>query len=639
MGFIIKKTVLERYIEEPGVDKVVVPEGITIINHSAFQFCGNIKEVVIPEGVTQIGYDCFASCKALEKVTLPDSLVSIMEDLFYGCISLQYVNIPSNLNEIGKSMFSKCASLKEIIISEGVEIIGEFAFSDCTSLQRVVLPSSLKTIKLYAFARCAKIKDINIADNVQIEEGAFTGCRSLDRKAEYVVVRNELCGYNGKGPNVIIPNQIKFIGSTVFAKNKKIKEVVMPDTVEKINDEGFKGCSALQKVKLSPKLSKISDALFWDCKALEQVEIPEGITIIGENAFRHCYSIKEIKLPYSIKKIQKKAFVGTLESTSTDIHTIIVAPGTNIDEIISPEDKFAAMIGFLKHPELYKDEAIIKSYHGYLAKKKASLLPLMWKNDWPIWLQAFADAGILTNKSFKEFLTEAQDNKAFECTAFLMNWKNGVVTGMNTEKKKNTDTKDPYSVSAMKKKWKFYDIDTETRAIYHYLGKATIVEVPERIGNSRVTVIAGNTFAVGGPYKMANIQEVTVPEGIKKICSWAFHRCSSLKKISLPHTLEKIEYCAFCECTSLTEIELPESLKAIESHLFSGCKALTTVKIPSTIKLISEDAFNYYSLDDPLVRSGKVDKNAINPELTIIAEEGSVAAKYANKKGIKLIST
>lgn len=619
------------------LNSVTIPDSVTSIGSQAFEECSSLRSMTIPEGVTQIGFNCFLLCTALEKVTLPDSLTTVMGDLFFGCSKLQDVNIPGTLKEIGEGMFSNCTSLKEIIIPEGVKTIGRYAFLVCTSLEKVVLPSSLKTIEEYAFAKCTNIKDINIADNIQIRKGAFEECRSLYNKTEYVIIGNELYEFNGTGTEVAIPNKVAIIGSKVFAKNKMIKKVVIPDTVEEIGSEGFKGCSALQMVKLSSRLSVIEAEMFWDCKALEKVEIPEGISIIGESAFRHCYSLKEIKLPYSIKKIQKMAFGGVLGSDLTDIHIIIVAPGTTLDEIYSQEDKFAAAIGYLKYPELYKDEITLKSYRSYLSRRKASLLPRIWKDDMVSGLKAFADCGILTNKTYETLLSEAQDNKAIGCVAFLLEWKNNVRTGVLTVKEKTKKTRDPYSVTAMKRKWKFYDIDAETRGIFRYVGKDVIVDVPARIGNSRVTLICAQAFE-SGRYNKTDIQEVRVPEGIRKIEAWAFRGCSSLKKVSLPHTLEEIEGGAFCDCTSLTEIELPEGLKIIGNIMFEGCKALASVKMPSTVEKIGEGIFNYYSYNDPLVDSGEVDKDTIIPDLTIIAAEGSVAAIYAKENGIKLVT-
>lgn len=52
-----------------------------------------------------------------------------------------------------------------------------------------------------------------------------------------------------------------------------------------------------------------------------------------------------------------------------------------------------------------------------------------------------------------------------------------------------------------------------------------------------------------------------------------------------------------------------------------------------------EGVFHYYSFEDPYVRSVDVDRNYINPKLTIITEEGSEAAKYGYEKGIKIITT
>ena len=174
-------------------------------------------------------------------------------------------------------------------------------------------------------------------------------------------------------------------------------------------------------------LKRIESEVFWDCKSLEEISISEGLTVIGESAFRHCYSLKEILLPYSVKEIQVKAFSGVRTATSTDIHSIIIAPGTIIDNIVSPEDKFACAMGYIRYPELFRDEAVIQSYCSYFSKKKKDLLKIILKNDIAPGLRALAEFGLITAKTAESILSEAHKNKAIECTAFLIEWKNNNV--------------------------------------------------------------------------------------------------------------------------------------------------------------------------------------------------------------------
>ena len=425
MGFEIEGTILKKYTEEPGVEKVVIPDGITEIAPMAMSFeCDHIKEIVVPEGVTEIGYECFWYNKSLEKVKLPDSLTVVRDSLFSHCPKLQVIKLSPSLKVIGSSMFAGCTGLKEIIIPEGVETIGRAAFMGCKALKKVVLPASLKRIEPYAFHGCTKLQDIQIPDSLSVAIGAFEGCKSLDKKAEYVILRDELYGYNGDGNKVIIPDGVRTFGHSVFAKNKKIKEVYIPDSVEEIGREAFKGCSNLQKVRISPKIGKIKAEMFWDCKALEAVDVPEGITSIEENAFRHCYALKEITLPYSVSTIGKKAFAGTTETYWKNIHTVIIAPGTKADDIVSPEDQLSAAIGYVRKPELYKDRDVIQSYQSYLSKKKKTILPMIWEDDLGQAIDVLAESGILTNKTFEGFLQNAHENKAIGCVASLMDWKN-----------------------------------------------------------------------------------------------------------------------------------------------------------------------------------------------------------------------
>ena len=66
-----------------------------------------------------------------------------------------------------------------------------------------------------------------------------------------------------------------------------------------------------------------------------------------------------------------------------------------------------------------------------------------------------------------------------------------------------------------------------------------------------------------------SLKEVVFGAGsaLKKICSWAFWKCTSLRNIQFPDSLETIGKYCFCE-SGLEEVVLPASVKNIEPRAF-----------------------------------------------------------------------
>ena len=76
--------------------------------------------------------------------------------------------------------------------------------------------------------------------------------------------------------------------------------------------------------------------------------------------------------------------------------------------------------------------------------------------------------------------------------------------------------------------------------------------------------------------------DVTMPDTVTKIESYAFENCEKIKKIILSEKTEQIVMAAFWNCTGLKSITIPSSVKTIEFCAFSYCKSLKDVYYSGT---------------------------------------------------------
>ena len=89
------------------VKYVYLPEGITAIEKSAFEWCALLKNIQIPSTVKVIGEAAFLSCERLTSVTIPDSVTSIGDKAFRGCIKLTSVILGNGVTTIGDNAFCR----------------------------------------------------------------------------------------------------------------------------------------------------------------------------------------------------------------------------------------------------------------------------------------------------------------------------------------------------------------------------------------------------------------------------------------------------------------------------------------------------------------------------------------------------
>ncbi len=305
-----------------GCRSSIIPEGISMIEESAFEGCVGQTSIVMPEGVKEIGRDAFSGCTGLTNIVIPDSVTEINGGAFFGCTSLTSIVIPKGVTEIGESAFGGCVGLTSVVIPEGVTEIGESAFGGCVGLTSVVMPKSVTKIGWGAFKDCTSLTSIVIPKGItEIGESAFSGCTGLtgvvipEGVTEISMnVFRDCTGLTG----VVIPEGVKEIGYGAFSGCTGLTGIVIPEGVTEIDCGAFGGCTNLTTISVSVDnpsyvsinnccLSKDLRRLIFGCRSSI---IPDGVSMIEWDAFRDCAGLTSIRIPDSVTAIGVSAFYG-----------------------------------------------------------------------------------------------------------------------------------------------------------------------------------------------------------------------------------------------------------------------------------------------------------------------------------------
>ena len=90
--------------------------------------------------------------------------------------------------------------------------------------------------------------------------------------------------------------------------------------------------------------------------------------------------------------------------------------------------------------------------------------------------------------------------------------------------------------------------------------------------------------------------EVTIPEGVVGIASYAFADQYDIESVSFPSTLKYIGVGAFETCVSIEELEFNEGLERIDDRAFKDCTYVGEIYMPSSVKKIGANAFENNSM-------------------------------------------
>ena len=308
----------------PGIEHVVLPEGLTNIGDYALYHFDNVESITLPSTLVSIGDHAMGLCSGLTSLTLPNSITSIGDEAFYSCSSLATLTLPSSLESIGKDAFIYNSSLSSITFPASLESIGTGAFSYCSNLAEITVlgetPASIPVLdnENYGYYTASGQtvfdrhvvegeEDLNIYVYVPVGSiGAYEAAWGTESYLMFVGQKqpqsilhyfNGSCGsdlywiYNPNTHTLSIEGTGAMTDYTELSAapwnsyKTAITTIDMPEGITRIGSYAFAGCITLTSASIPAAVTAVGEHAFDGCTSLNTIEVNGNIAIVGENAF------------------------------------------------------------------------------------------------------------------------------------------------------------------------------------------------------------------------------------------------------------------------------------------------------------------------------------------------------------------
>jgi hypothetical protein len=338
--------------------------GLTeVVANPSHQYKGDIviPETITYEGkeytVTAIGESAFFQ-RNITSITFPNSITSIGRAAFYCCSLLDSVALPEKVTVIGDMLFANCTSLRRVVIPEGLTLIDNSAFNSCYSLDSLIIPNSVTRIEDWAFALCKGLTYVEMSRGLTyVGRGAFGDCSALNTVIIPDLSSWSMINFGDYNSNPLTTTK------TLKINNEEIRDLVIPDDVTYIGDYAFRGCTNITSVTMGENVTKIGTSAFYGCKNCASITIGENVTSIGSWAFYGCSAMTSLKsLPRKVPSTTSNSFDSAIKD-----QTILYVPSAALEAYSSkaPWSDFYDIVALNipKHQlAYYVDDALYKSF-------------------------------------------------------------------------------------------------------------------------------------------------------------------------------------------------------------------------------------------------------------------------------------
>lgn len=327
-NFSISGTTLLRY--RGSEERVVVPDGITVIGERAFAGNEAIDRVILPDSVEMIGEEAFADCLVLQTIQFPEGVRHIGKSAFENCVKLIRAILPDSLISICPSVFNRCRVLNEVRFSARLEEIGELAFYGCEKLKDIVLPETVTVLATWPFTgaspagyRAAAFPEGDRAQ--RIYPFRDSKCPGI---LQSVFLRNRRIFPVRKMRRLTFEDGVRYVGDKFAFQCEKLAAVILPDSIEAIGKHAFEGSRFLKELPadktvrhilldgsgfsgggvLGDEVRAIAGGAFYGNTELTSITLPKTLSQIGPYAFCGCTGLTEVLLPPGVKILEEGVF-------------------------------------------------------------------------------------------------------------------------------------------------------------------------------------------------------------------------------------------------------------------------------------------------------------------------------------------
>jgi hypothetical protein len=134
---------------------------------------------------------------------------------------------------------------------------------------------------------------------------------------EVTYIGNYAFKHCGRIKSVTISNSVEIIGQYAFS-NTGLISITIPNSVATIKSGAFAYCERLKSIILSNNVTEI-DAYVFLATGLRSIIIPNSVTKIGAKAFAECKFLTSIIIPNSVTYIGRVAFENCINLKSITV--------------------------------------------------------------------------------------------------------------------------------------------------------------------------------------------------------------------------------------------------------------------------------------------------------------------------------